>query len=104
MILVGSALIAVPLGFALSPAATLVGVSAGVLTLGLGIAGTGTQGRGTLPVSVQAVYDRLLAVGLLLTAIGFGVVDQNAALALFGGAGLATLLTTVTTRYVAPAT
>ena len=105
LILAGSALIAAPLGLGLSGSAVLAGVAMGALTIGLGIAGTSSDGRGTLPLSVQAVYDRLLAVGLLLAAIGFGLTDQDVALTLFGSAGIVTFLMTATTRYsVAPST
>ena len=67
--------------------------------MALGIAGSGSQGRGTLPVSAQAVYDRGMALGLLLVGALFGAVGDHWSLVLFGGAGLAALLVTLTTRY-----
>jgi hypothetical protein len=99
MILAGSALIALPFALALSAAAVLLGTTAGALTIGLGLSGTGSRGRGTLPLSVQAAYDRLLSLTLLIAGIAFGLVNQDLALAVFGGAGIATLLVSLTTRY-----
>jgi hypothetical protein len=105
MILAGAALIALPFALALSAAAVLLGTIAGALAVGLGISGTAGHGRGTLPVSVQAAYDRLLALSLLIAAIAFGSADQDVALTVFGLAGVATLLVSLTTRYsFAPST
>jgi hypothetical protein len=103
MILAGTALFALPVAFGLGEAAILTGIVVGVIATGLGIAGTDTDGRGTLPLTAQAVYDRGLAVGLLLAGVIFGLADQYVALALFGGAGLAQLVVGSLTRYTATA-
>ena len=99
MIAAGSVLIFAPVALGLSATAILAGLLAGVLTMALGIAGTDSQGRGTLSLSAQAVYDRALSLGLLGAAVALGAGGDRRALALFGAAGLATLLVAVTTRY-----
>ena len=70
----------------------------------LGLAGTEPGGRGTLPLSAQAVYDRGLALGLLLSAGIFAAAGQIEATALFAAAGIAALAMTSVTRYSARAT
>jgi positive regulator of sigma E activity len=65
------------------------------------VAGTDSSGRGTLPVSAQAVYDRGIAVGLLLTALLFGAASETEAALVFGIAGAAALIVTSITRYSA---
>ena len=101
MIAAGTALFALPVALGLGAAAILTGIVVGVIATGLGIAGTDTEGRGTLPLTAHAVYDRGLAVGLLLAGIVFGLADQPTALAVFGGAGLAQLIVGSLTRYTA---
>ena len=53
-------------------AALVTGLVLGALVIELGIAGTATEGRGTLPISAHAVYDRGLALGLFVVAAIFG--------------------------------
>ena len=101
--LAGSALIGVPFLLGLDAAALVTGVLIGTLAIALGLAGTEPGGRGTLPLSAQAVYDRGLALGLILSAAIFGFAGEPAAMVLFAGAGLAALFTTVVTRYSARA-
>ncbi len=64
----GLGLITVPLFIGLEAAAVTTALVVGVLMVALALAGTETSGRGTLPVSAQAVYDRGLAVGLMAVA------------------------------------
>ena len=99
----GSALIAVPFLLGLGAAPLVTGVLVGTLAIALGLAGTEPGGRGALPLSAQAVYDRGLALGLLLSGGIFGVAGEPEAMALFAGAGLAALLMTAVTRYSARA-
>jgi hypothetical protein len=99
LISVGTVLMLLPFVTGMGPAVVVTGIAVGALQIALGIAGTDSQGRGTLPVSVQAVYDRGLAIGLLAVGVLFGMVGDKAALVLFGAAGLAVLAVTVTTRY-----
>jgi hypothetical protein len=99
LVVAGSALIAVPLLVGSGAAPIVTGVLLGTLAIALGLAGTEPGGRGTLPLSAQAVYDRGLALGLLLSAGIFGVAGEPAAMVLFAGAGLAALLMTAVTRY-----
>jgi hypothetical protein len=95
----GTALILLPFALGLSMAAVVTGVVVGVIGVALGLAGTDTQGRGTLPVSAQAIYDRGLALGLLGAAVLFGLYGQDDALIVFGAAGAGALLMAVTTSY-----
>ena len=99
----GSALIVLPFLMGLGAAPIVAGVLVGTLAIALGLAGTEPGARGTLPLSAQAVYDRGLAVGLLLSGGIFGVAGEPEAMLLFAGAGLATLITTAVTRYSARA-
>jgi hypothetical protein len=97
----GTALIGVPFALELDAAAIVTGLALGVVIVALALAGTDSGGRGTLPVSAQAVYDRGIAVGLLLVAVVFGLADDLGAAALFAVAGIAALIVTSITRYSA---
>jgi hypothetical protein len=101
LVLAGSALIGVPFLLGLDAAPLVTGVIVGALTVALGLAGTEPGTRGSLPLSSQAIYDRGLALGLLLSAGLFGLFGEFEALALFAVAGLAALVTTSVTRYSA---
>ena len=95
--LLGSALMVVPLLLELSVAAILTGGLTGVAVVGLGLAGTEREGRGTLPTEVQTDYVRGIALGLLAAAVVFGLADDMEALAVFGSAGLAGMVLTALT-------
>ena len=56
----------------------MTGVVIGSLAVALALAGTETSGRGTIPLAAQAVYDRALGVGLLLSAAAFGAAAYRA--------------------------
>ena len=99
MVAVGAALIAMPLALVLSEAAIVTGAGLGILAMSLGISGTDSQGRGSLSVGAQAVYDRLLSLGVMAAAVIFGLAGDRASLALFGAAGVAILAVAATTRY-----
>jgi len=99
--LVGTWLMLAPVGLALGAAAGITGVIVGALCVALGLAGTETSGRGTIPLSAQAVYDRGLALGLVLSGLAFGAAGALGAMALFGFTGAAALLVTSLTRYSA---
>jgi hypothetical protein len=101
LVLAGSALIAVPFLVGLGAAPLVTGVLVGSLAIALGVAGTEPGTRGSLPLSTQAVYDRGLALGLILSAVLFALFGELAAMALFAGAGLAALIMTAMTRYSA---
>jgi hypothetical protein len=101
LMVAGTALIAGPFLMELDAAALVTGVLIGTLAVALGLAGTEPGGRGTLPLSAQAVYDRGLALGLLLSAGIFAVDGQPGAMALFAAAGTAALVMTSVTRYSA---
>ena len=97
----GTALIGVPFALGLGAAAIVTGLALGVVIVALALAGTESSGRGTLPVSAQAVYDRGIALGLLLVAVVFSFADDPGAAALFAVAGIAALIVTSITRYSA---
>ena|SRR5436190_22170277 len=102
MIAAGAALVVLPLAFGLGMAGVLLGVATGAVAIALGLAGTATGGRGTLPLSAQAGFDRVLGVGLLGLALAFRVAGERSGLALFGVIGLLVLAVSVGTRYTAP--
>jgi hypothetical protein len=101
LVIAGTALIVAPFALALDSAALVTAVAIGGVMVALGIAGTETSGRGTLPVSAHAVYDRGIALGLVLVAIMFAIADQAEAALVFGIAGVAALVVTTITRYSA---
>jgi hypothetical protein len=97
----GTSLIFVPFVIGLGPAAVMTGIGIGGVMVALALAGTETSGRGTLPVSAQAVYDRGIALGLILVAIVFGLAGELGATAVFAIAGVASLIVASITRYSA---
>ena len=90
-----------PLYLQLSAAAIVAGMAIGALVVALALASTDGSGRGTLPLTAQAVYDRGLAVGLIVAAALFGFADELDALLVFAAAGIAALIVTSITRYSA---
>jgi hypothetical protein len=99
----GTALIALPTVLGLGAAAIVTGLALGVVIVALALAGTASDGRGTLPVSAQAVYDRGIAVGLIAVGVVFALVGDTAAGLLFALAGIGGLVVTSITRYSASA-
>jgi hypothetical protein len=102
-VVAGSALIFGPFLMGLGAAALVSGVIVGALAVALGLAGTEAGSRGSLPLSAQSVYDRGLALGLIVSAGLFALFGQFEATALFAAAGLAALIMTSVTRYSASA-
>jgi len=100
-VLLGTLVLFVPIALSLSVAAMVTGVVLGAILVGLGLAGTANGGRGTLPVSTQAVYDQGFAVGLVLTGGAFALIGEQAAGGVFAAAGLAGLVMAMLTRYSA---
>ncbi len=98
---IGSALFAGPFAIGLSLPAVVTGVVIGVLAIGLGLAGTAPEGRGTIPISAHAVYDAGLAAGLALTAVAFAVYGEPGAAAFFFATAIVQLALSATTRYTA---
>ena len=101
LMVAGAGLIAAPFALELDAAALVTAVGIGGIMVALAVAGTDSSGRGTLPVSAQAVYDRGIAVGLLLTALIFAAASETEAALMFGIAGAAALIVTSITRYSA---
>jgi len=101
LVFAGSALIAVPFLLGLDAAPLVTGVLVGALTIALGVAGTEPGARGSLPLSSQAIYDRGLALGLIVSAVLFALFGELEAMALFAAAGIAALIMTSVTRYSA---
>jgi hypothetical protein len=98
-IALGAALIVLPLALGLSAAAIVAGVAVGALAASLGVSGTAPEGRGTIPLSALAAYDRGLALGLLAAATLFALDGHPGAAAFFGAAGAIQLTLCATTRY-----
>jgi hypothetical protein len=101
LVAAGVGLIAAPAFVGAGAAALITGLVLGALVIELGIAGTASEGRGTLPISAHAVYDRGLAIGLFLTAAIFGLTGETDAAPVFAAAGALALLVTSITRYSA---
>jgi hypothetical protein len=101
LMVAGAGLIAAPFALALDAAALVTAVGIGGIMIALAVSGTDSSGRGTLPVSAQAVYDRGIAFGLLLTALIFWAASETEAALMFGIAGAAALVVTSITRYSA---
>jgi hypothetical protein len=97
----GTALIGVPFALGLGAAAIVTGLAIGVIIVALALAGTAPSGRGTLPVSAQAVYDRGIGFGLLVVAVMFGLAGDTGAAILFATAGVGALIVTSITSYSA---
>jgi hypothetical protein len=97
----GTGLIVAPLFLGLAPAAIVTGMVVGAVAVALALAGTDADSRGTLPLSAQAVYDRGLALGLMVTALIFGLAGELEAALMFVVAGLGALVVTTITRYSA---
>lgn len=100
----GAALIAGPFMLGLDAAPLVTGVLVGSLAIALGLAGTEPGGRGSLSLSAQAVYDRGLALGLLVSALIFALFGEFEAMGLFAAAGLAALVMSSVIRYSAGTT
>jgi hypothetical protein len=101
LVAAGIGLIAGPALVGAGTAALVTGLVVGALAIELGIAGTATEGRGTLPISAHAVYDRGLALGLFVVAAIFGLSGERDAAPVFAGAGALALVVTSITRYSA---
>jgi hypothetical protein len=101
LVVAGTALIGVPFLLGLDAAPIVTGVIVGALAIALGLAGTEPGSRGSLPLSTQAVYDRGLALGLIVSAGLFALFGEWEAMALFATAGVAALIMTSVTRYSA---
>lgn len=97
----GIVLIVAPVALGLSEAAMVAGVAIGACVVGLGLAGTASGGRATIPIRAQASYDQGLALGLVLSALAFAVAGDHGPAMLFGLSGLVQVLVAATTRYSA---
>lgn len=104
LMVLGAALMVAPFAAAAGSAALVAGVVIGALAISLGISGTASNGRGTIPVGAQHAYDFGLALGLLLSAVALGVAGDSVALIIFAVAGLGALLIGSVTRYTAAPT
>ena len=101
LIAAGVGLITAPTLLGSGSAALITGLVIGALAIELGVAGTASEGRGTLPISAHAVYDRALAFGLFVAAAIFGLTGETNAAPVFAAAGALTLVVTSITRYSA---
>jgi hypothetical protein len=103
MFAIGSALILIPVPAGAGAAAIVISLLVGVVAVAVGLAGTASEGRGTLPLSAQAGFDRALAVVLFVLAAGFGLAGDSAAAATFAGTGALAVGVTGATSYSASA-
>ena len=98
LVALGTALILAPLPLDLGPAALITGMFAGTLAVALALAGTASDGRGTLPRSALAAYERGLGAGVVLAGLAFGLAGNPAALGFFAAVGLVSLTVSTVTR------
>ena len=102
LVAVGTALLIAPVALGLDAAALVAGVVLAATAIGLGLAGTSTSGRGTLPLTAHSAYDRVLGGAVLYAGLAFAAVGNLPAAALFAGVGLLVLAIGAVTRYSAP--
>src|SRR3954453_1742039 len=95
----GFAIMALPLVLGLGAAAAMTAVILGAAIVSLALAGTAVEGRGTLPLSAHAAYDRGLAVGLIVAGAILGIAGNPGAVAFFVVAGGVLLALSSVTRY-----
>lgn len=96
---VGFAIMALPLVLGLGAAAAVTALILGAAIVGLAFAGTGVEGRGTLPLSAHAAYDRGLGLGLILAGLILGLAGNTGAVGFFALSGLVLLALSGVTRY-----
>jgi len=90
---------AAPFALALSTAAVAFSVVVGTMLVGLALTTSEPGGRGSLPLSAHAAYDRGFGIGLVAAGLGFGISDSYRAFGFFAAAGALELLLSATTRY-----
>src|SRR4051812_21498503 len=95
---VGFAVMALPLALGLGAAAAMTAVILGAAIVGLAFAGTAAEGRGTLPLSAHAAYDRGLALGLIVAGVILGIAGNAGAAGFFAVSGLVLLALLSITR------
>jgi hypothetical protein len=98
-LITATALIGVPFMIGLSVDATITAAVVGIVLFGLAVSATGTDGRGTLPISAHQTYDAAIALVLVGAAIVFGLVGEVPALVFLLTAGIAQLTLNGFTRY-----
>ena len=99
--LVGLVLMVSPFALQLSAAATVVGITAGVLVVGLALSSIDVEGEGrhAMPIATHYAFDYGLVTGLLGVAAILGFTGDKPAAALFAGAAVIQLALNMTTRY-----
>jgi hypothetical protein len=99
--LVGFLLMVSPFALQLSAAATLVGVTVGVLVVGLALSSTGVEaeGRRAMPITTHYAFDYGLVTGLLGVAAILGFTGDEPGAVLFAAAAAVQLALNLTTRY-----
>lgn len=101
-IALATGVMAAPFVFGLGPAALVTSVVIGAVLMGIALGASGS-GRGSIPVRAHAAYDYGIGIGLVGSAVLFGISGDVAALGVLAVAGLLQAALTVTTRYTAPA-
>src|SRR4051812_21608237 len=99
--LVGFLLMVVPFALQLSGAATVVGITAGVLVVGLALSSTDVEaeGRRAMPIATHYAFDYGLVPGLRGVAAILGFTGDKPAAAMFAVAAVLQLALNMTTRY-----
>ena len=99
--LVGFLLMVAPFALDLSAAAALIGVTAGVLVVGLALSSTGVEaeGRRPMPIATHYAFDYGLVTGLLGIAAILAFTRDAAGAAVFATAAVLQLALNLTTRY-----
>jgi hypothetical protein len=99
--LLGIAVGAAPFALGLSAGATIVGVVAGVLLVGLALQSVDTGTGASVAISAHLAGDQGIALGLAAAGAIMAVADQALAAGLFAGVAIAHLLLILATHYTA---
>lgn len=95
----GTAVMAAPFVLGFGPAGLVTAVLIGAVVVGLALAGSGDEGRGTIPISAHATYDIGLAIGMIGAGLALGIAGDGAALGALAVAGLIQVVLSANTRY-----
>jgi hypothetical protein len=98
-LLVGAALVALPLVLGFEPAVIAFSAALGALVIGLALTASEPGGRASIPLAAHAAYDWGFGVGLIAAALAFGLLDGSQPMVFFLVAGAVELLLLAATRY-----
>jgi hypothetical protein len=98
-LLVGLAALVAPFALGFGPAGVIVGVTFGVVVIGLALWTTDSE----LPVSAHFAFDHASALAAVAAAVLLGLSGDRTAAIVLGALGLVQVALNSSTRYVAPA-